>query len=253
MSASTVVSSAAVPATVVTSQPAATYVTSMPTVTYAASAAGARYMTYRAPTEAVSAMPTVTYMTPEVVPFTSGFMGGSVSAVPMVASPAVYACPPEIFAKLAAGGALTPEEMAQLTGQAPAAPAVPEVLAALALVEVVAEAAAPVAEQPAAAVTSAAKAAKDKSASKKKSSKKKELLKASKKSKKAVAECRLRSWCDFAPQACGGAFMIKYPVSMERFYQRLVAPKRRAACLCMPIAELARLAVLGPQERSTST
>mmetsp|Transcript_78592 Transcript_78592/g.225199 ORF Transcript_78592/g.225199 Transcript_78592/m.225199 type:complete len:90 (+) Transcript_78592:3-272(+) len=45
--------------------------------------------------------------------------GGSVSAPQMVfAAPHLYACPPEIFAKLAQGGALTPAEMAQLTGQA---------------------------------------------------------------------------------------------------------------------------------------
>mmetsp|Transcript_151978 Transcript_151978/g.485695 ORF Transcript_151978/g.485695 Transcript_151978/m.485695 type:complete len:130 (-) Transcript_151978:229-618(-) len=107
--------------------------------------------------------------------------GGSVSAAPMVAAPAVYSCPPEIFAKLASGGALTPLEMAQLTGQATPVPAALEVPA---FMEAVAEAVTSAPAAVAAAVTSAT-ASKDKSASKKKSSKKKDSLKASsKKSKK---------------------------------------------------------------------
>mmetsp|Transcript_16610 Transcript_16610/g.41818 ORF Transcript_16610/g.41818 Transcript_16610/m.41818 type:complete len:122 (+) Transcript_16610:2-367(+) len=99
--------------------------------------------------------------------------GGSVSAAPMFEAPAVYSCPPEIFAKLAAGGALTAVEMAQLTGQAPLAPAVLEVPA---VAEAVAEAVTSAPAAVAAAVISA-------KASKKKSSKK-DSLKTSKKSKK---------------------------------------------------------------------
>mmetsp|Transcript_27221 Transcript_27221/g.68845 ORF Transcript_27221/g.68845 Transcript_27221/m.68845 type:complete len:160 (-) Transcript_27221:254-733(-) len=94
--------------------------------------------------------------------------GGSVSAPQTVsAAPHLYACPPEIFAKLAQGGSLTPAETALLTGQAAPAP----------VVETVPEAPAPAVVLPAGAVSST-KA----SASKKKSSKK-DSLKASKKSK----------------------------------------------------------------------
>merc|ERR1719493_608523 len=43
----------------------------------------------------------------------------------VVAAPARVNVSPEIFAKLAAGGTLTPEEMAQLSGQPAPAPVVP--------------------------------------------------------------------------------------------------------------------------------
>merc|ERR1740121_2031000 len=48
------------------------------------------------------------------------------AAPPPVAAPARINVSPEIFAKLAAGGTLTPEEMAQLSGEAaPVEPAMP--------------------------------------------------------------------------------------------------------------------------------
>mmetsp|Transcript_33719 Transcript_33719/g.73548 ORF Transcript_33719/g.73548 Transcript_33719/m.73548 type:complete len:103 (+) Transcript_33719:71-379(+) len=55
-----------------------------------------------------SAIAPVTYVT---------YTGGSTSA-PMMAAPAVYNIPHELFAKIASGVALTPQEMAQITGQA---------------------------------------------------------------------------------------------------------------------------------------
>merc|ERR1719188_752323 len=95
------------------------------------------------------------------------------AAPPPVAAPARINVSPEIFAKLAAGGVLTPEEMAQLSGQA--APEQP--------VHAEAEAAA------AAAVTSA-KASKKKSSSSKGS---KKALKASK--KKALKKKKEKGCC----------------------------------------------------------
>merc|ERR1719277_701779 len=89
------------------------------------------------------------------------------AAPPPVAAPARINVSPEIFAKLAAGGVLTPEEMAQLSGQA--APEQP--------VHAEAEAAATAAGVGAAAAVTSAKASKKKSSSK--GSKK--ALKASKK------------------------------------------------------------------------
>merc|ERR1711915_948794 len=44
---------------------------------------------------------------------------------PMVATPARINVSPEIFAKLAAGGSLTPDEMAQLSGQPAPGPVMP--------------------------------------------------------------------------------------------------------------------------------
>merc|ERR1719277_285355 len=92
------------------------------------------------------------------------------AAPPPVAAPARINVSPEIFAKLAAGGVLTPEEMAQLSGQAaPEQPVHAEAAVAGAAPGVGA----------AAAVTSA-KASKKKSSSSKGS---KKALKASKKKK----------------------------------------------------------------------
>merc|ERR1740116_185132 len=51
--------------------------------------------------------------------------GQVVYGAPMVAAPARVNVSHEIFAKLAAGGQLTPEEMEQLTGQPASAPAMP--------------------------------------------------------------------------------------------------------------------------------
>merc|ERR1719291_1595837 len=85
----------------------------------------------------------------------SGVVGGSVAAPQVVSQvvsqPARFTVSQEIFAKLASGGALTPEEMAQLTGQAPASAAAPVASVAAPV------AAVPVAMEPAAlaAVTSA--------------------------------------------------------------------------------------------------
>mmetsp|Transcript_141633 Transcript_141633/g.452945 ORF Transcript_141633/g.452945 Transcript_141633/m.452945 type:complete len:192 (-) Transcript_141633:211-786(-) len=189
MSASVVMQNYAAPVMSYSAGAPATYVTS-----YAAP-----QMTYAAPQAAYTLGSQMAMdWTTTGVPITSMAFaaGGSVSAAPMVAAPANYSCPPEIFAKLAAGCALTPMEMAQLTGQAPLAPAVPEVLA---VVEAVAEALTSakwppsvlrqVASAPAAvaaAVVTSAKASKEKSASEKKSSKKKVSLKdSSKKSKRS--------------------------------------------------------------------
>jgi hypothetical protein len=147
----------------------ATYVTSKPTVTYATAPQAAYTLGSQLAMDwSATGVPVRSMAYPA---------GGSVSAAPVVAAPAVFACPPEIFAKLAAGGQLTPDEMAMLTGQAaPAAAAVVE------------SAAAAVAEAPAAAVAATETAVKAaKSASKKKSSKKKDSLKAS--SKKAQKGC----------------------------------------------------------------
>eukprot|EP00405_Crypthecodinium_cohnii_P017358 CAMPEP_0206448678 /NCGR_PEP_ID=MMETSP0324_2-20121206/17619_1 /ASSEMBLY_ACC=CAM_ASM_000836 /TAXON_ID=2866 /ORGANISM="Crypthecodinium cohnii, Strain Seligo" /LENGTH=101 /DNA_ID=CAMNT_0053917875 /DNA_START=7 /DNA_END=312 /DNA_ORIENTATION=- len=95
--------------------------------------------------------------------YPGGYTGGS-SAVPVASTgPALYSCPPELFAKLAAGGTLTAEEMAQITGQAPPA--------------------APVAEAVAEAVTPAEVSSKKKKSSSSKKSKK-ALKASSKKSKK---------------------------------------------------------------------
>eukprot|EP00405_Crypthecodinium_cohnii_P023030 CAMPEP_0206482642 /NCGR_PEP_ID=MMETSP0324_2-20121206/38984_1 /ASSEMBLY_ACC=CAM_ASM_000836 /TAXON_ID=2866 /ORGANISM="Crypthecodinium cohnii, Strain Seligo" /LENGTH=158 /DNA_ID=CAMNT_0053960605 /DNA_START=67 /DNA_END=543 /DNA_ORIENTATION=+ len=98
----------------VASQAPVTYVVSRPTVTYAAPPITSQYVADWSSTS---------------VPITSmaypgGYTGGS-AAVPVASTgPALYTCPPELFAKLAAGGTLTAEEMAQVTGQAPA-PAAP--------------------------------------------------------------------------------------------------------------------------------
>merc|ERR1719262_1535657 len=51
--------------------------------------------------------------------------GQVVYGAPMVAAPARVNVSHEIFAKLAAGGQLTPEEMEQLTGQPAPAPVMP--------------------------------------------------------------------------------------------------------------------------------
>merc|ERR1711972_864549 len=62
----------------------------------------------------------VTYASPE------GMDGQFVYGAPMVAAaPARINVSPEIFAKLAAGGSLTPDEMAQLSGQPAPAPVMP--------------------------------------------------------------------------------------------------------------------------------
>merc|ERR1740121_2677237 len=82
-------------------------------------------------------------------------------AAQFVQQPAVFNCPPEIFAKLAQGGALTPEEMAMLSGGAAPAPVEVAAAAPVAVAEAVTSAPAP-------AVSSA-------TSSKKKSSKKKAL------------------------------------------------------------------------------
>merc|ERR1719517_413102 len=113
-----------------------TYVTSQPAVAYAAAPAVAY-----APTAAVVEPAPVMYATSEAMPV-SGVVGGSVAAPQVVSQvvsqPARFTVSPEIFAKLASGGALTPEEMAQLTGQAP-----PPVVALETAVPVAVEPAAP--------------------------------------------------------------------------------------------------------------
>eukprot|EP00425_Heterocapsa_triquetra_P027616 CAMPEP_0195097234 /NCGR_PEP_ID=MMETSP0448-20130528/52021_1 /TAXON_ID=66468 /ORGANISM="Heterocapsa triquestra, Strain CCMP 448" /LENGTH=95 /DNA_ID=CAMNT_0040131725 /DNA_START=83 /DNA_END=366 /DNA_ORIENTATION=+ len=81
-----------------------------------------------ATTPATYAAAPVTYVQMPTVSSVSVPAGGSV-AVPQVmyAAPAVFNIPPELFAKLASGGAMTPEEMAQITGgPAPAPVATPE-------------------------------------------------------------------------------------------------------------------------------
>jgi len=93
------------------------------------------------------------------------------AAPPPVAAPARINVSPEIFAKLAAGGTLTPEEMAQLSGEA----APPQV-------ESAAVPGSPAAAAPAAAPAPAAANASAK-ASKKKEKGSKKALKASKKKK----------------------------------------------------------------------
>mmetsp|Transcript_60573 Transcript_60573/g.158753 ORF Transcript_60573/g.158753 Transcript_60573/m.158753 type:complete len:178 (-) Transcript_60573:274-807(-) len=174
MSASVVMQNYAAPVMSYSAGAPATYVTSYaaPQVTYAAPHAAYTLGSQMAMDWGATGVPLRSMAFPA---------GGSVSAAPMFEAPAVYSCPPEIFAKLAAGGALTAVEMAQLTGQAPPAPAVLEVPA---VVEAVAEAVTSAPAEVAAALTSP-KASKEKGASKKKSSKKKDSLKASsKKSKK---------------------------------------------------------------------
>jgi len=99
---------------------------------------------------------------------------GYASASPAVAAPVVYQCPPEIFAKLASGGALTPEETAQLTGQA-------SPKAAAGAAEVASGVTSPKAVEVTSAEASAPKT------SKKKSTKKKDSLNAS--SRKAKGCC----------------------------------------------------------------
>mmetsp|Transcript_32334 Transcript_32334/g.48784 ORF Transcript_32334/g.48784 Transcript_32334/m.48784 type:complete len:175 (+) Transcript_32334:72-596(+) len=117
----------------------------------------------------VTSMAYPAYAAPQAQTYvTSGSMAAPAGGTP------VYTCPPEIFAKLASGGTLTPEEMAQLTGQAPA-PAVTSYT-----MEQVVEAPAAVAPV-APAIDSPTAPAKG---SKKKSSKKKDSLKSSKKKAK---------------------------------------------------------------------
>lgn len=67
-------------------------------------------VTYGAPAAYVKAAPTTTVIRP-----------ASTSPPPAAASPTRVTVPPELFAKLAAGGTLTPEEMAQVMGQRPMA------------------------------------------------------------------------------------------------------------------------------------
>mmetsp|Transcript_151985 Transcript_151985/g.485710 ORF Transcript_151985/g.485710 Transcript_151985/m.485710 type:complete len:192 (-) Transcript_151985:197-772(-) len=190
MSASVVMQTSASPVMSYSAGAPATYVTSYaaPQVTYAAPQAAYTLGSQMAMDWGAHGVPISSMAFPA---------GGSVSAAPMVAASAVYSCPPVIFAKLAAGGALTPVEMAQLTGQAPSEPAVPEVPAVVeAFAEALTSAKWPpsvlrqVASAPAAvaeAVVTSAKASKDKSASEKKSSKKKISRKAS--SKKSTKGC----------------------------------------------------------------
>mmetsp|Transcript_37539 Transcript_37539/g.97089 ORF Transcript_37539/g.97089 Transcript_37539/m.97089 type:complete len:150 (-) Transcript_37539:236-685(-) len=80
-------------------------------------------------TPVYSAAP-VTYVQMPMASSVSAPMGGS-AAVPQMmyaapAAPAVFNIPPELFAKLASGGSMTPEEVAALTGApAPAAEPAP--------------------------------------------------------------------------------------------------------------------------------
>eukprot|EP00405_Crypthecodinium_cohnii_P006753 CAMPEP_0194782460 /NCGR_PEP_ID=MMETSP0323_2-20130528/78698_1 /TAXON_ID=2866 ORGANISM="Crypthecodinium cohnii, Strain Seligo" /NCGR_SAMPLE_ID=MMETSP0323_2 /ASSEMBLY_ACC=CAM_ASM_000346 /LENGTH=160 /DNA_ID=CAMNT_0039721269 /DNA_START=64 /DNA_END=546 /DNA_ORIENTATION=+ len=149
------ITSQTVPMEQVASQAPVTYVVSQPSVTYAAPPITSQYVADWSSTS---------------VPITSmaypgGYTSGS-AAVPVASTgPALYSCPPELFAKLAAGGTLTAEEMAQITGQAPPAPT--------SVTDMVADAVADVAE---------VASKKKKSSSSKKS--KKALKASSKKSKK---------------------------------------------------------------------
>lgn len=148
---------AAVPVASASGSPV-TYVTA-PTVTYAAPVASQ-------PAYAMASQLAMDWSASGVpVTSTAAPFAAAPSTTQVYAAPAVYACPPEIFAKLAAGGALTAEEMQQLTGQAPA-PAVVDAV------------------EQVAAVTSEPAPGSSKAASKKKGSKKKESLKASKKKSK---------------------------------------------------------------------